>query len=85
MSTWTYWFRNPSQIMPSVPRAIIGFHQDEEHHWVAELECGHTQHVRHDPPWQVRNWVTTAEGRASRIGMRLECVLCANQAVEGTE
>ena len=31
-------------------RRIVGFHQDEEQHWVAELECRHNQHVRHDPP-----------------------------------
>ena len=41
-------------------RRITGFHEDEEGHWVAELECGHAQHVRHDPPWQSRPWVTTA-------------------------
>lgn len=29
---------------------ITGFHLDEENHWVAELECGHFQHTRHDPP-----------------------------------
>jgi hypothetical protein len=57
-------------------RRIVGFHEDEERHWVAELECGHTQHVRHDPPWQVRPWVVTAEGRASRLGTALECRLC---------
>jgi uncharacterized protein DUF3565 len=34
-------------------RRIVGYHQDDERHWVAELECGHAQHVRHDPPWQV--------------------------------
>jgi hypothetical protein len=32
-------------------RAVIGFDKDEEGHWVAKLECGHGQHVRHDPPW----------------------------------
>lgn len=32
-------------------RSIAGFHQDEESHWVAELDCGHGQHMRHDPPW----------------------------------
>jgi hypothetical protein len=32
-------------------RKIIGFHQDEEQDWVADLECGHQQHVRHTPPW----------------------------------
>lgn len=64
---------------PARPSRIIGFHQDEELHWVADLECGHTQHVRHDPPWQVREWVTTPEGRASRIGTVLECVKCVQE------
>ena len=57
-------------------RRITGFHRDEEDHWVAELECGHGQHVRHDPPWQGRPWVTTADGRASRLGVMLNCVRC---------
>lgn len=57
-------------------RAIIGFHRDEENHWVAELDCGHDQHVRHDPPWTVREWVTTEEGRRSRLGVELECKRC---------
>ena len=57
-------------------RRITGFHQDEERHWVAELECGHRQHVRHDPPWQLRPWVLTEEGRASRLGVPLDCVIC---------
>jgi len=57
-------------------RAIIGFHKDEENHWVAELECGHGQHVRHDPPWTVREWVMTEARRASRIGIELECRRC---------
>ncbi len=55
---------------------IVAFHQDEEGHWVADLSCGHGQHVRHDPPWQVRAWVMTADGRDSRIGVALECVRC---------
>jgi hypothetical protein len=45
---------------------------------VAELECGHTQHLRHTPPWQVRPWVLTSEGRASRIGTRLPCRKCGD-------
>lgn len=55
---------------------IVGFHQDSEQHWVAELECGHAQHVRHDPPWMERPWVTTEEGRQSRLGQPLNCVRC---------
>jgi len=38
-------------------RRIAGFHQDEEIFWVAELECGHQQHVRHNPPMTLRPWV----------------------------
>lgn len=55
---------------------INGYHQDSESHWVAELECGHAQHVRHDPPWMERPWVTTPEGRATRLGHFLNCVKC---------
>jgi hypothetical protein len=55
---------------------IVGYRKDDEGHWVAELRCGHQQHVRHDPPWQVRVWVTTPEGRASRLGVELDCVDC---------
>ena len=57
-------------------RTIVGFHRDEEGHWVAELVCGHGQHVRHNPPWTERPWVTTEQGRASRLGRALECKLC---------
>jgi hypothetical protein len=58
-------------------RAIVGFHQDEEGHWVADLECGHTQHMRHQPPWQNREWVLTPDGRARFIGVRIECRRCS--------
>jgi hypothetical protein len=57
-------------------RRITGFHQDQEEQWVAELECGHNQHVRHDPPWESRPWVVTPDGRRGRLGMRLNCVKC---------
>lgn len=55
---------------------ITGFHPDEEHQWIADLVCGHTQHVRHDPPWQSRPWTQTAEGRASMLGQMLNCKKC---------
>lgn len=67
----------PDGAAGAIPRRIVGFHLDDEGHWVAELECGHSQHVRHDPPWQHRPWTTTPEGRASRLGTTLGCVLCA--------
>lgn len=58
------------------PRAITGFRQDDEGHWVAELACGHRQHVRHEPPMQRRPWVLDAAGRASRLGTTLPCMRC---------
>lgn len=57
-------------------RRITGFHTDEEGHWVAELDCGHTVHVRHDPPWQNRPWVLTQAGRDSMLGVVLDCKKC---------
>jgi len=57
-------------------QAIIGYHLDEHQHWVADLACGHTIHVRHDPPWQNRERVITVEGRAEKIGLKLECKKC---------
>jgi len=56
---------------------IIGFHQDEAHDWVAELACGHQQHVRHKPPWQNRPWVVSEKGRQSKLGQELFCPDCA--------
>jgi hypothetical protein len=55
---------------------ITGYHRDGEDHWVAELRCGHDQHVRHEPPWMERPWVVTAEGRSAKLGTQLECVKC---------
>lgn len=55
---------------------IAGFHQDEEGHWVATLACGHTVHMRHQPPWTVRPWVLTPEGRATYVGVEIDCTRC---------
>jgi hypothetical protein len=60
-------------------QAIIGFHLDNEKHWVADLQCGHTRHVRHDPPWQNREWVLTLEQRRARIGFMLGCKQCSER------
>ena len=57
-------------------RAIAGFHHDDGGEWVAELSCGHGQHIRHHPPFWVCAWVLTAEGRAEKLGAELNCVLC---------
>ncbi|PSJ48306.1 DUF3565 domain-containing protein [Zobellella taiwanensis] len=57
-------------------QAIAGYHRDEEGHWVAELRCGHFQHVRHQPPFINRPWVTSAAGRQAMLGMMLNCKKC---------
>ncbi|MGA2306423.1 MAG: DUF3565 domain-containing protein [Acidimicrobiales bacterium] len=65
-----------AEYVVGVERPITGYHQDEVGDWVAELECGHNQHVRHRPPFQLRAWVLDPEGRAARLGTTLECPLC---------
>lgn len=62
------------------PRQIIGYHLDHEGHWVAQLLCGHNQHVRHDPPWDQRPWVLTQKGRETMLGFELNCVKCLDDA-----
>ena len=57
-------------------RTITGFKFDDEGDPVAILSCGHLQHVRHNPPFINRPWVTTGEGRNSMLGKTLNCVRC---------
>lgn len=59
-----------------VRQPITGFHQDEADDWVAELACGHNQHVRHNPPWTNRPWVVTPQSRESMTGHELACKKC---------
>ncbi len=63
-----------------VKQKICSYHQDDESDWVAELECGHYQHVRHNPPWVNRPWVITEQGRQSKLGFELECKKCDEAA-----
>jgi Protein of unknown function (DUF3565) len=52
---------------------ITGFHQDAaEGDWVAALACGHAQHVRHRPPWQLRPWAASEAGRAAHLGKPID-------------
>ncbi len=55
---------------------ITAFHQDEYNDWVADLQCGHTQHVRHQPPFQNRPWVIDEKLRQTFIGKTLNCIEC---------
>ena len=57
-------------------QGIVCYHRDELEDWVAELACGHFQHVRHTPPWMNRPWVVSEEGRTSMLGFELECKKC---------
>jgi hypothetical protein len=59
---------------------ITGFHQDSDGEWVAELACGHSQHVRHRPPWQNRPWVTIPTEREAKLGTPIECSACDKQS-----
>jgi len=59
-----------------VLRNIVGFGQDDDGDWVAELGCLHRQHVRHRPPFWDRPWVLTEPERADHIGTALDCPLC---------
>ena len=51
---------------------IIDFHLNEDNHWLADLSCGQTQHVKHNPPWQQREWVLSDKGRNDFIGFEIE-------------
>ena len=62
-------------------KAIVGYHKDEENHWVARLSCGHFQHVRHDPPWFNRPWVESDAGQQSMLGHLLNCKKCDEGAL----
>lgn len=55
---------------------IVGYHVDEHGDWVADLACGHGQHVRHQPPMTSRPWVLTPEGRIQHLGTMLDCKRC---------
>jgi len=66
--------------MPRWQRQIVRFYQDEENDWVAAMECGHSQHMRHDPPWQNRPWVEDEQARAERLGTLLMCKQCSEVA-----
>lgn len=59
-----------------VIRSVTGFHLDPDGDWVAEVCCGHAQHVRHQPPFQQRPWVLDPIGRAGRVGTPIDCPLC---------
>lgn len=58
---------------------IVKFDRDENGDWFALLECGHTRHMRHRPPWETRTWVLTEQGRALKVGLLIDCRLCEQE------
>ena len=70
--------REPNGVLAyPLASTIVGYHQDDEKNWVAELSCGHQQHVRHRPPLSERPWVETEAGRVAKIGHAVVCAECA--------
>jgi tellurite resistance-related uncharacterized protein len=57
-------------------RLITSFGLDSLGDYYAKLDCGHRQHVRHNPPLSNREWVLTENGRQGKIGHPLNCILC---------
>ena len=64
---------------------IVDYRRDENDDWVVLLGCLHFQHVRHQPPWQNRPWVTTEAGRSAHLGRMLHCVKCTTRAPVDTQ
>jgi hypothetical protein len=69
--------------MTMMVRSIVAFHQDDQGDWIAELSCGHRQHVRHRPPWINHPWVTTDVGRQGKIGQPFACAQCPDEPPKG--
>ncbi len=63
-------------------RQITGFHKDQVGDWVAELDCGHTLHLRHRPPWINRPGLESPPGREKLIGTEMECKTCGEVAMD---
>lgn len=61
--------------MPAM-RTITGFRQDDEGDWIADLDCSHSQHMRHNPLMVSRPWVLDPAGRQAKIGTTVSCPLC---------
>src|SRR4051794_31829901 len=67
---------DPRTALTTAERSIVGFHRDERGDWVAELSCGHAQHIRHRPPFELRAWVLDDDARLNRVGTLRDCPLC---------
>ena len=66
-----------------IKQKIVGFHQDKIGDLVADLACGHTRHMRHQPPWRNRPWVETQAGRKAHLGEEIDCKKCTEIDLQG--
>lgn len=64
-------------------RAITGFRLGDDGHWVADLGCLHSQHIRHQPPFRLAPWVLDEAERNARVGAPLDCPLCDRAELPG--
>ena len=61
---------------------FTGFHQDKNKEWVVDLSFGHSKHFRHNPPLQIREWVTSPQVRNTYIVFKLECRLHSHKELD---
>jgi len=61
-------------------RRIVEYFLDQAGDWVAVLDCGHRRHVRHQPPFLERPWVTSEQGRRDMLGTVVDCRDCELKA-----
>ena len=57
-------------------RRINGFVRDEHGDWIARLDCHHSQHIRHQPPFRDAPWIHDDDAHAERVATLLDCPLC---------
>ncbi|MDN5849357.1 MAG: DUF3565 domain-containing protein [Nitrococcus sp.] len=74
-----------TRLDPIGTSTVLAFQRDEGGDWVAVLDCGHTQHVRHQPPWLNRPWVVTEAGRDAMRGERMRCGWCEQAGADEQE
>ncbi len=47
---------------------------------MAELGCGHSQHIRHAPPFRLAPWVLDDDERNARIGVDISAGYAINRS-----
>ncbi len=65
--------------MTTVVRTIESLRRESEHAVVLRLGCGHTRHVRHNPPLSDHPWVVDQAASAEKVGQAIECGACVQR------